>query len=105
MTKLMEKAEREKLRISATNSNHGFVLFDAKKLHALLDHIDALERDADRYRWLRSHANFRYQTCKLQWYLPRFTVGDPMEKLDEHIDAVIASAQEVKGADGHKAAN
>jgi hypothetical protein len=92
----MNKVEREKLRESITANN---TCWRTSYLHpdvvtALLDHIDALERDAERYQWLRSHAEFRGSQGRLEWYLPRLRGTDPIDKLDESLDAAIASAQE-----------
>ena len=78
-----------------------------ERIQILLDHIDALRtqfsellvkskedaRDAERYRWLRTHyiPSGRDQ-YKLQWYLPRWTSLDD-NGLDETIDSVLAAKE------------
>lgn len=59
--------------------------------------VDA--RDAARYRFLREQSSFNRDAVRLEWYLPRFSVGrdrvrgEPLptlgERLDENIDGEI----------------
>ncbi len=66
---------------------------DPQIILSLLDHIDALEVDARRYRWLRHGDNDEEVILYLetgQGYLPR------NEKLDASIDAALAEQGEPK---------
>jgi hypothetical protein len=63
-----------------------------QKYDDLLAETEALRRDAERYRWLRSHARYHYDNSSLTWYLPRlfaYKGPSPVERLDEQIDSAI----------------
>ena len=53
----MTAAERADLRQRTTV---GSVLFDTPTVRSLLDALEASERDAQRYRWIRARANVDY---------------------------------------------
>lgn len=61
---------------------------------------DASERDAARYRYMRSNSQFSKDICALRWYLPRFGRGTFAEQLDSAIDADIAATTSKPNAEG-----
>jgi hypothetical protein len=70
-----------------------------KKLATHPHHSTEEARDAARYRHMRNNAAFRDRNGPgLYWYLPRFSQGDPADRLDAAIDAAM-QAQKV-GSDG-----
>jgi hypothetical protein len=73
------------------NESFEYALRLAEKLNAP---SEAEERDAARYRWLRSHFQYGpYEQHRLEWYLPR-SRGPLSEQLDNAIDASLDRSKE-----------
>jgi hypothetical protein len=56
--------------------------------------LEALERDAERYRYLRANYSYNGLQERLQWYLPHANGrgGTAGQRLDKHLDGLIDEA-------------
>ena len=63
------------------------------QIAALSQRVAALEKDAERYRWLRGAVVLRLEdNGEHRWYFPRLLASEPRGSLDAAIDACCSHA-------------
>jgi hypothetical protein len=76
--------------LEANPANAGY----GDKRRALFEHVRALEKDAERYRWLRDNANEQWEVC-FDDCGRNLLCGD---RLSQRIDAALSAAPAVGAA-------
>ena len=70
---------------------------ELREFYSYASPVDAaMERDATRYRWLRTHFKFANDSTREIWFDGDTLVDEPSE-LDESIDAAITAQQQESG--------
>jgi hypothetical protein len=86
---------RELADILMSSSTWSYNLKASEALHSLADQVEALQRDAERYRWLRDSSELMGSTELCDHEMWRWVFWTPAPVIDEHdIDECIDRARE-----------